>query len=75
MTVDSDGELFPFMAVPFYKPRRIYIQGSAKMPVPGLVNLIPAPSLPAVFTQPGVHLLAGPCTDQIFLTQSQNQLE
>ena len=43
-------------------------QRSAKICAPGLVNSVPAVAyyfclaLPAAFTQPGVHLLAEPCT-------------
>ena len=46
----------------------IHVQISAKVGAPGLVNFITAvayhicPSLPAAFTQPGVHLIAEPCT-------------
>ena len=44
------------------------VQRSAKVGDPGLVNFITAvayhfcPSLPAAFTQPGVHLSADPCS-------------
>ena len=46
----------------------ILVQGTAKRRFPGLVNFVATVAyrlclaLPAAFTQPGVHLLAGPCT-------------
>ena len=52
----------------FFAYLNAILQGSAKRRSSGLVNFVSAVAyhfclaLPAAFTQPGIHLLAKPCT-------------